>query len=155
MSLFLRYATIEDAEDIFRWRNDPDTRSNSFNKDEIDLETHMLWFGKRLGREDTLMYILMNGRTKVGNIRIDIEGKTGEISYMIAPEARGKGYGKKILSLLEKTLSESEAGARINKLSGSVLKGNKASCRCFLANDYIQSEEEDSYRYTKEVNYVC
>ena len=97
------------------------------------------------------MYILMNGNKKAGNIRIDIEGTTGEISYMIAPEARGKGYGKKILALLEKTLSETPAGERINRLSGSVLKGNKASCRCFLANGYTQSEEEDSYCFTKEI----
>ncbi|WP_022765726.1 GNAT family N-acetyltransferase [Butyrivibrio sp. XPD2006] len=151
MALFLRNATIEDAQDVFNWRNDPTTRANSFNKDEIDLESHMLWFGKRLGRENTLMYILMNGNKKVGNIRIDIEGTTGEISYMIAPEARGKGYGKKILALLEKTLSESEAGERINRLSGSVLKGNRASCRCFLANGYSETEQEDSYFFTKEI----
>lgn len=151
MALFLRFATIEDAKDIFDWRNDPDTRANSFNKDEIDFESHMLWFGKRLGRENTLMYIMMNKDKKVGNIRIDIEGTTGEISYMIAPDARGKGYGKKILSLLEKTLSESEAGKRINRLSGSVLKGNKASCKCFLANGYTQAETDDSYSFTKEI----
>ncbi len=151
MALFLRNATIEDAQDVFNWRNDPTTRANSFNKDEIDLESHMLWFGKRLGRENTLMYILMNGNKKVGNIRIDIEGTTGEISYMIAPEARGKGYGKKILALLEKTLSESEAGERINRLSGSVLKGNRASFRCFLANGYSETEQEDSYFFTKEI----
>ena len=151
MALFLRNATIEDAQDVFNWRNDPDSRANSFNKDEIDLESHMLWFGKRLGRENTLMYILMNGNQKAGNIRIDIEGTTGEISYMIAPEARGKGYGKKILALLEKTLSESEAGERINRLSGSVLKGNRASCRCFLANGYSETEQDDSYFFTKEI----
>ena len=151
MALFLRNATIEDARDVFNWRNDPTTRENSFNKDEIDLESHMLWFGKRLGREDTLMYILTDGTEKVGNIRIDIGGRTGEISYMIAPDARGKGYGKKMLALLEKTLSESEAGKRINKLTGSVLKNNKASCRCFLSNGYTQTEEEDSYCFTKEI----
>ena len=151
MALFLRNATIEDAQDVFNWRNDPETRENSFNKEEIDLESHMLWFGKRLGRENTLMYILMNGNKKVGNIRIDIEGTTGEISYMIAPKARGKGYGKKILALLEKTLSETEAGERINRLKGSVLKNNKASCRCFVSNGYTQSEEEDSYSFTKEI----
>ena len=65
MALFLRNATIEDAQDVFNWRNDPDTRANSFNKDEIDLESHMLWFGKRLGRENTLMYILMNGNKRL------------------------------------------------------------------------------------------
>ena len=151
MALFLRNATIEDAQDVFNWRNDPTTRANSFNKDELDLESHMLWFSKRLGRENTLMYILMNGSKKAGNIRIDIEGTTGEISYMIAPEARGKGYGKKILALLERTLAESEAGERITKLTGSVLKDNRASCKCFLANGYTQSEEEDSYCFTKEI----
>lgn len=151
MALFLRYATIEDARDVFDWRNDPVTRENSFNKDELDLESHMLWFGKRLGRENTLMYIMMNKDKKVGNIRIDIEGTTGEISYMIAPDARGKGYGKKILALLEQTLSGSEAGEKITALSGSVLKGNKASCRCFLSNGYTQTEEEDSYCFTKEI----
>ena len=70
---------------------------------------------------------------------------------MIAPDARGKGYGKKILSLLEKTLSESEEGKRIDRLKGSVLKGNKASCKCFAANGYTKAEEEDSYCFIKEI----
>ena len=40
----LRKATIEDAMDILAWRNDPQTRATSFNKEEIDTYSPQLDF---------------------------------------------------------------------------------------------------------------
>ena len=146
MTLYLRRATIEDAEDILRWRNDPKTRENSFTSDVIDLETHMAWFERKLGQSNCLMYILMADECKAGNIRVDITDGVGEISYMIAPEHRGKGYGKEILALIEKELPPD---ARI--LVGEVLENNIASARCFEANGYSRSEGDGKLVFTKKI----
>ena len=145
MELYLRRATIEDAEDILKWRNDPATRENSFTRDEIDLETHLAWFEKKLVDTGCFMYILMDGDKKVGNIRVDVEDVTGEISYMIAPDARRKGYGKKILALVE-----TEVSGMVDSLVGYTLKTNRASGRCFEANGYTCRDDGDSYCYVKK-----
>lgn len=157
MSLYLRRATIEDAKDVLAWRNDPKTRENSFTKDEISLESHMKWFENKLRQESCFMYILMEDDKKVGNIRVDVEGFEGEISYMIAPEYRGKGYGKKIIFLLEEVLADEEKSLGANRIGIKVLKGltlkeNEASGKCFLANGYECSEDGDSYCYTKHLS---
>ena len=146
MALYLRKATIEDAEDILRWRNDPSSRENSFTKDEIDLDSHMAWFSRKLCEYDCFMYILMDDQNKAGNIRVDVEDGVGEISYMIAPECRGKGYGKKILELVEP-----EVSGKVKSLVGYTLKCNKPSSKCFTTNGYTESEDEDSYCYTKNL----
>lgn len=147
MKLGLREATIEDAEDVLRWRNDPKTRENSFNKEMIDLKSHLSWFEKKLKQKDCLMFIMMDDGQKVGNIRLDVTEGVGEISYMIAPEYRGKGYGRKILILLEAKLND--LGADVKTLTAFVLKDNIASMRCFMDNGYTGEDAGDSFCYSK------
>ena len=84
--IFLRRATMEDALDV------------------IDLESHKKWLSKKLSQRECHMFIMMDGQDKVGNIRVDVTDDAGEISYLIAPEKRKKGYGKKIIALVEKEM---------------------------------------------------
>ena len=146
MSVNLRKATIEDAQDILDWRNDPVTRESSFTKEEIDLETHMAWFKKKLADESCHMFILVDGDKKVGNIRVDVEDKTGEISYMIAPNSRRKGYGRKIIALVEP-----EVSSAVTTLVAYTLKDNPASAKCFSANGYTREDGADSIKFTKSL----
>ena len=144
MELYLREATIEDAEDMLRWRNDPSTRENSFSKDIIDLKSHVKWLEKKLALDNCHIFILMAGDVKAGSIRVDVTDEVGEISYMIAPEHRGKGFGKKIIGLVEQMpLGD------VKVLTGFTLKENVASGKCFLANGYTSEDAEDAYCYSK------
>jgi spore coat polysaccharide biosynthesis protein SpsF len=145
--IFLRRATMEDALDILRWRNDETSRANSFNKDVIDLDSHKKWLSKKLSQKDCHMFIMMDGQDKVGNIRVDVTDDAGEISYLIAPEKRGRGYGKKIIALIEK-----EMPYEVKTLMGLTLKTNDASGRCFLASGYTASDAEDALCYSKRIH---
>ena len=149
MAVYLRPATIEDGEDILAWRNDPTTRENSFSKEEISLLSHMTWLEKKLANPNCHIYILMDGDKKAGNIRVDVTEDVGEISYMIAPASRGKGFGKKILALAEQEIRG--ADSKVQALTGMVLKTNRASCRCFLANGYTSEDADDSYCFSKNI----
>lgn len=133
MGTYLRTATLADAEMILKWRNDAVTRANSFSKDEIALDTHIKWMEGRLSDEASAMYIMMDGESCVGQLRIDKVKGVGEISYMIAPDERKKGYGKQIIALAQEV-----AGADIKALMGLVEKANAPSAKCFLANDYAE-----------------
>ncbi len=145
--IFLRRATMEDALDILRWRNDETTGANSFTKDVIDLESHKKWLSKKLSQRECHMFIMMDGQDKVGNIRVDVTDDAGEISYLIAPEKRKKGYGKKIIALVEKEMPK-----EVKTLMGLTLKTNSASGKCFLANGYTASDAEDALCYSKRIN---
>ena len=146
MTARLRKAKMDDAMDIFLWRNDESTRRNSFSKNIIDYDSHLKWLEGKLSDPSCLMFILEDDERKVGNIRIDIDNKEGEISYMIAPDSRGKGYGKLILSLVEKTLPQD-----VKTLTALVLKDNAASGKCFLTNGYQVSDYGEVLRYHKDI----
>ena len=131
--MYLRKANINDAYIILEWRNDPRTRQNSFSKEIIDMETHLKWFNAKLTDENCFIYILMDGEERVGQIRIDKANDVGEISYMIAPDKRNRGYGKTMLKLVDTVIDK-----RIHALTGLVEVANEPSRKCFIANGYSE-----------------
>ena len=133
MSMYLRKATMDDAGIILDWRNDPQTRAASFSGDEISYESHVKWLRGKLASKDCAIFILVDGQERIGQIRVDKIDRIGEISYMIAPEKRNRGYGRKILGLAEQM-----AGDDIKVLAGLVMNHNEASMRCFRANNYSE-----------------
>ena len=142
--MYLRKATIDDAMDILAWRNDPQTRAASFNKEEIDTDSHLKWFEGKLADENCELFILTDGEKKLGHIRVDINDNTGTISYMINPTHRGKGYGTEMIRLLDAAVDK-----RVSVLSALVEKDNAASQKCFERNGYERREEGDTIRYSK------
>jgi RimJ/RimL family protein N-acetyltransferase len=52
------------------------------------------------------MYILCDGSLEVGSLRLEYDAQGAEISYSIAPEYRGHGYGKELISLAGKESGE-------------------------------------------------
>lgn len=136
----LRRATMDDALDVFAWRNDETTRKNSFTQEEISEDNHLKWFKRKLDDNNCIMYILEDGGMSVGSIRLDITDRIGEISYMIAPDSRGKGFGKEIIKLLNNALelNDFSSGNRLQSLVGFVNEDNVASARCFEENGYTR-----------------
>ena len=47
----LRTATIQDADLLLEWRNDPKTRKASHNTDEVQRDEHISWLTKTLNNE--------------------------------------------------------------------------------------------------------
>ncbi len=146
MDLYMRRATMEDALDILRWRNDEDSRNSSFNKKVIPLPEHMEWFKKKLADPDCCMQILMAGEEKAGYTRIDCHGDVGEISTIIAPEMRGKGYGKEIFALTEEGLPE-----KVKVIVAFALESNEGSRRCMLENGYTELVADKLFCYVKRL----
>lgn len=144
MSAYLRKASIDDAKITLEWRNDPLTRENSFSKDPIDPEAHIKWFNSRLSDESCLMFIMMDGTERVGQLRVDKVNDIGKISYMVAPNKRRMGYGKQIIKLAEGVIN-----SNIKVLVGLVENFNEASKKCFIANDYSEFIGGDIICYIK------
>jgi RimJ/RimL family protein N-acetyltransferase len=88
-----REATLEDAKDLFDWRNHALTREMSITSDVISWESHLEWLKASLKMESRKIYIFGHGDQTIGMGRIDCHHKISELSWVINPEYRGQGYG--------------------------------------------------------------
>lgn len=91
--LVLRSATPDDADRVFAWRNDPLTRRQSIARDALVYEEHVVWFARALANPARVLAIGLSGSAAVGLIRLDFAPHAAELSWMVAPEARGQGHG--------------------------------------------------------------
>lgn len=99
--MLIRLAERKDAQDILRWRNDPQTRTMSRNDGLIDAQTHNTWFERALGNRDILLLVGVMLDRPIGMVRFDRQNDTTswEVSIALAAEERGKGLGKLLLTL--------------------------------------------------------
>lgn len=133
MTLCLRKATRDDAEMLFRWRNDPDARENSFQTQPILYGEHVAWIDKTLRDSAQEIYILCEGDTPIGQVRLAMEVDVATVSYSIDVAYRAQGYGKAILQLAENLCVERGTPC---VLRGYVKKKNIASQMIFEALGY-------------------
>lgn len=131
-----RPATIQDADLLFEWRNDPETRKNSVSESQVTYPEHQAWLTKTLQNPDKKLYIAELERNLVGTVRL--EKRTAdqwELSWTVSPEMRGFGIGKwmvkKATELTEKDLiakikSENTASMEIAKFAGFEVVNAKA-----------------------------
>ncbi|MBI2474286.1 MAG: GNAT family N-acetyltransferase [Candidatus Taylorbacteria bacterium] len=107
----LKPVTEADAQLLFQWRNDPETRANSINTEPVPWEKHLEWLRKSISDSDRRLFIFLQNGKPAGTCRIDRSVENGEeiheLSWTVAPEWRGKGIGKAMIGelLQEKILS--------------------------------------------------
>lgn len=97
---------MDDARRLFEWRNDPQARGAWLVTAEFDWEEHLTWLERSLARVDRLLFIGVATRTdqEIGLIRFDGLGQSAgdidawEISLMVEPAFRGRGWAKKLLA---------------------------------------------------------
>ena len=120
--LTLRPATLDDAPRLLAWRNDPATRQASHGSAEVTPEEHRAWLKRTLQDPDRQLWVVCQGDEAVGTVRADsdVEGTT-ELSWTVAPEARGRGVGKRMVAFAASCLE----GA----LRAEVKRSNHASAK--------------------------
>lgn len=150
-TVFLRKASIDDAELLFSWANDIDVRRNAFRQQEILWDTHIRWLKEKLEDENCRIYIGYTYMTQttnmthsseipVGQVRLDNREGTAEIDYSVVAHMRGKGFGTK---LLEEAMRAADKGIR--KFSAKVKKSNPASVRVFEKCGFVQREDRGDH----------
>jgi RimJ/RimL family protein N-acetyltransferase len=101
IALTIRAATIDDAQKLFNWRNDEDTRRFFLNPGPVTWEDHIAWLTKTVGGAvpgRTLCIVEAADGETVGMVRGDKTNEGIELSYTVAPEMRGKGHAKRMVS---------------------------------------------------------
>lgn len=149
----LRKVNGNDINLLYEWANDALVRKNSFNSNEIPLETHKKWFANSIESDNRELFIGEINKQPIGQIRIDIEKNFAKIGYSIAKKYRGNGYGKYLIQELILFIRNNESlNKRINFLIGDVKKSNIASCKIFETLGFTKKEIDGKNRYEKEIN---
>src|SRR5438045_597381 len=94
--MILRPAVFDDWPILLEWRNDEETRNNSHNTDKVDADSHKKWLHAVLNNSNRKLFIALD-KIPVGTIRADFDNVVYELLWTIAPEQRGKGYGKQMV----------------------------------------------------------
>jgi spore coat polysaccharide biosynthesis protein SpsF len=134
MVMELKRANEGDCNLLFGWVNDFEVRKNSFNNNIVEYNNHVKWFYDRISSVNCVIYIAFVNKAPIGQIRIDIKGKEGVISFSIDERFRGNGYGTLMLITVVDVLCNEKVD--INKLSGKVQNDNAASKIAFEKAGY-------------------
>jgi GNAT superfamily N-acetyltransferase len=131
VTISLRCARSEDAYALWIWANDPATRAASFNRGSIVWEDHLRWLDHCL--EDPGHVILLAELTAAcpaGSVRFETPDgwKSARVSYVLAPEARGRGLSRPLLTAGVDWIRKLHFDVA---LWGDVAKGNARSLHLF------------------------
>ena len=138
---------MNDARMLLEWANDPVTRQASFNTEPIAWETHVAWLQRRLNDEQCAFYIAEDGTQAVGTVRFDLrEAAVAEISLSLAPSARGRGLGPKLIRM--GTFAVLDEGF-CDEVRGRVKHTNTPSLRAFERAGFgKRTQDTESVEFT-------
>jgi RimJ/RimL family protein N-acetyltransferase len=120
-TITLRPSTIEDADILLEWRNDPETRKASHNTTKVERSNHVSWLSGTLTNPDRRLYIAEENGDLVGTVRTDYAEGVWELSWTVSPRARGRGVAKRMVAILANEISE--------PIRAEVKTGNISSAR--------------------------
>lgn len=139
--MIIRLADVDDSLDIWRWKNDLQTRSMSFDTREILLFEHEVWFKRSIISGSCRFYIGMKLDHKIGVCRYDLslDEPQSEVSINMNPQHRGKGLSRPFLMLSMREILTIRPGTILARIK----KENKASIRIFESCGFKQKLSEN------------
>lgn len=117
--VILRPMTVEDTDDIVRWRNTDFVRENFIYRGEFTREGHLNWIKTMVDTGKVVQYIIVERSSgkSIGSVYlrdIDQSMKTAEYGIFIGEEkALNKGYGSESAQLM---VEMSKKELNLNKL---------------------------------------
>lgn len=94
----LRQAVPEDAEMVFKWRNDPFIIARGSSQRTVCWDEHQKWFSETVRGNSRKMFIIQKDDMAIGQIRFDrVDQKTCIVSVYLLEEFTHKGYGRQAI----------------------------------------------------------
>lgn len=144
----IRKVSIEDKEITFKWANDIQTRTNSFNTNIIPYENHSKWFDNKLLDKNSWYYIGEIDGEALGLIRFDLKENKIVAGITIDKKYRGHRLSSK---LLQKSCNLLSQHTDLN-IVAYIKKDNIPSIKAFERAGFIYQtslviNDIDSYEY--------
>ncbi|MBA6155159.1 GNAT family N-acetyltransferase [Tenacibaculum sp. S7007] len=146
-----RKAKKEDVRLLFDWSNDPLTRQNSYQSEEINFYDHEKWFHNKINDKNSLLLVGITNNKPVGLVRFDIKNENSTIGITINKNFRGKKLAPKLLIEASKIYFKEFT----KPVLAYIKKENIASVKSFEKASFCYYKEEkinqiDSYVYKLE-----
>ncbi len=132
----LRPANDADSDRLLAWRNDPEAVRWSTSALPIDSDDHARWFESVVHNPAHRLRIGEVDGDAIGFARVDVCGGVGTVSITVAPEFRGRGFGRELLALLNDDVSQD---CQVRELSAIVHSANEASLRAFQSVGFAKN----------------
>ena len=130
---------------FYDWTNDPEARKNSLNRKRISWNSHKSWFKKKIRNKKTILYVFKKQDVPLGQVRFDKQNKTVRLSFSICKKFRGRGLGKKMLTM---AIRKYKPGKRITFI-GEVKTKNLPSIKIFKTLGFIGNISNKIYYFKK------
>ncbi|MCC6646711.1 MAG: pseudaminic acid synthase [Polyangiaceae bacterium] len=126
----LRPVVADDTDRLLAWRNDEATRAMSRSQAPVSREEHVAWLDGLRDDARRRLFVAVHEGAPVGQVRLDDEGDGAwELSFTVAPDARGQGLATELLRAAE--VRAKELGA--TTLLAEIRAENARSLRAFRA----------------------
>lgn len=134
-AITLRPATREDGEAMLAWQRAPGARRHARHPEAPSRDGHFRWLETRLADPDCFLNMIQHAGRPMGVLRLDRrgEGRTFEVSILVAAEAHRMGLGRGALAEARRLFSEAELHAEVSP-------GNEASRNLFLRAGYHSTD---------------
>jgi len=173
-NIILKPATMADSKLLMDWRNDPETIKASHNSKAVTIKKHFEWLKNTIKNPDKQLFIAWKISGIIGNkygdigdvlqpvgtIRSDyhLEENCYELSWTVAPKARGQGIGKQMVSTLAKRMADKNIRAEIKPENVASIKIAEAAGMKFDKVEYrytSDTEKEPVLHYYRVSNITC
>ena len=132
MPLMIRSVEAADCDVVLAWANDPETRRASLTTRMITEPEHAAWFAGRIAAGDSCVFLMATTAdgVPVGNVRLERRDEAWLLSFVLAPEFRGFGLGRRIVGTALAHFTATRGRAVVD---ADVRHGNEASRRILEA----------------------
>lgn len=117
----LRPATMQDADRLLEWREDPETSKASPHTADLDREEYIAWLERILADPNRQLFIAEENGVPVGTVRADLSGVVNELSWNVAPGERNRGVATRMVTMFAKQIA--------GPIRAEINVGNPASAR--------------------------
>lgn len=125
----LRRTVESDCKNFWQWANESAELNGSVSRKLIPWDRHMEWFRARLADPQSILYTALNRQGDlVGMVRSQVDHRRAILSISVDAQFRGKGNGRKMLSLAAEELFQNSGITAIDAL---VRVSNQPSIRLF------------------------
>jgi len=136
----LREVTAADSEDLYRWRMDDASRPMFRSPGKVSTEEHRAFLSRYFEPGNTdRWFVIVAESEPVGAIALyglSDDGNEAEWGRLVvAPERRGRGYGRRALELL----IEHARRMGIRRLRCEVLEGNAAAESIYRDAGFVET----------------
>lgn len=135
--LHLRPATASDAEAVWQWRAALPAEHFRAGPNPT-LRAHRSWWDAALAAPGR--HLLM--AADLAHLRLDLEDSGARVSLLLAPHARGRGLGRRLLARLDQYAQ----GLGLQHLIAEVAKTNPASAEVFSGAGYTETARTGGFR---------